>query len=234
MAKYTELFATYLLNGGQVPAIFSEIQGFTDLFIGEYADKEIGFETPALFELKLECRANLIMPPYVARIAQLKKASDQLFNPSKKRVKTGNITREYGEQNETNTQIKNGEVYTETDKTTTITLPDHVTNTYENPMTETADIPENIPPSNVVIDTASVDETKNLDKTTQNFKNYEDKNTRLRNEFKDKEVYQDITDTESGFSSAEAAALYQSLQSEVFIIERQLLNEFSRLFMKVY
>lgn len=98
MAKYTELLAEYLESGGELPAAFSQIEGFEDLFIGEYADHEIGFETPTLFALKLEARANLVIPTYVERIEAIKQANDILINPTKSRRKTGGITRKNGSQ----------------------------------------------------------------------------------------------------------------------------------------
>ena len=69
MAKYTMLLAEYLQKGGQLPASFSLIQGFEDLFIAKYCDKEIGFETDELFRIKLEYTANLIMQSYADKIA---------------------------------------------------------------------------------------------------------------------------------------------------------------------
>lgn len=57
MAKYTELFSEYLEGGGELPAAFSQIDGFEDLFIGHFIDKEIGFETEVLFTIKLETKA---------------------------------------------------------------------------------------------------------------------------------------------------------------------------------
>ena len=69
MAKYTMLLAEYLQKGGQLPASFSLIQGFEDLFIAKYCDKEIGFETDELFRIKLEYTADLIMQSYADKIA---------------------------------------------------------------------------------------------------------------------------------------------------------------------
>ena len=71
MAKYTELFAEYLESGGELPAAFDEIVGFKDLFIGNFIDKEIGFETEVLFAIKLETKANIVIPVYAERITAL-------------------------------------------------------------------------------------------------------------------------------------------------------------------
>lgn len=84
MAKYTMLYIDYVSKGGAIPAIFSEIENFEDLFLQRYADKELGFETPALFALKLESRANEIIPTYKLKIDLLASAWEKMAdNPSK-------------------------------------------------------------------------------------------------------------------------------------------------------
>lgn len=70
MAKYTELFSEYLEEGYDLPNAFSLIEGFSDLFKMHYCDKEIGFETEALFALKLEERARIFVPLFAERIQQ--------------------------------------------------------------------------------------------------------------------------------------------------------------------
>ena len=83
MAKYTMLLAEYLQKGGQLPASFSLIQGFEDLFIAKYCDKEIGFETDELFRIKLEYKANLLIPMYKQRIDMLSAYWTKAENPTK-------------------------------------------------------------------------------------------------------------------------------------------------------
>ena len=82
MSKYTELFSEYLDNNS-LPAIFNQIVGFEDLFKGYYADKEIGFETEILFQLKLETYANLFIPQYKQKIDLLDTFITNLQNPDK-------------------------------------------------------------------------------------------------------------------------------------------------------
>lgn len=74
MAKYTMLLTEYLERGGQLPASFSIIEGFSDLFKLHFCDKELGFETPYLFSLKLEEKANLYMQVYADKIGHLAQA----------------------------------------------------------------------------------------------------------------------------------------------------------------
>lgn len=88
MAKYTELFAEYLESGGTLPAAFEDIDGFEDAFIQEYCDKEIGFETEALFYIKLEAKANIVIPIYKKKFEALDQTLTQLSNPIKTRQRT--------------------------------------------------------------------------------------------------------------------------------------------------
>lgn len=83
MAKYTELFAEYLETNPELPEIFDEISGFEDLFVGYYADKEIGFETETLFKLKLETYANLYVPLYKQKIDLLNYFLENIEEPTK-------------------------------------------------------------------------------------------------------------------------------------------------------
>lgn len=96
MAKYTETLAEYVEGGGTLPSSsFALIDGFEDLFKEMYCGSEIGFETEALFAIKLDAKAKIVMPSYAAKIAavvaQLTGIAD---NPIKWRYET----REYGKQ----------------------------------------------------------------------------------------------------------------------------------------
>ena len=83
MSIYTETFAEWLNGGGALPAEFGEIEGFDDLFTGEYCDKEIGFETPDLFQIKLNARAALVIPAYSSRMNDLQAALTAAQNPTR-------------------------------------------------------------------------------------------------------------------------------------------------------
>ena len=83
MAKYTELFASYIESGGELPPQFDEIDGFAELFTLRYFDCEIGFETEEEFRLKLFGRAKLLIPTYKARLTALETALGELTSPSK-------------------------------------------------------------------------------------------------------------------------------------------------------
>lgn len=79
MAKYTILYKDYLEDHVQ-PTIFSEIEGFSDLFFATYCDREIGFEVEDTFELKLEALANLVIPVYKTKIENVRNALASITN----------------------------------------------------------------------------------------------------------------------------------------------------------
>lgn len=122
-AKYTELFAEYLAGGGELPAAFSQIDGFTDLFIERYLDREIGFETEELFSAKLDLRARLIIPAYIKRIAASDAAWLLVSDPERTQVHTFNSAEKRSEAqnlplNDTDTtpsQTATAKPYTDTD-----------------------------------------------------------------------------------------------------------------------
>ena len=92
MANYTITLAEYLTDGGRLPAIFAEIEGLENLFIGRYLDQEIGFETPALFALKLEGRAALVVPFYKAKLDAVAAALEAAGEPTRKTTTTEDNT----------------------------------------------------------------------------------------------------------------------------------------------
>ena len=83
---HTELFTQYIANNGgadaALPSLFDKIPSITiddetttfkDAFVLNFCDREIGFETEALFALKLEGRAKLVIPRYVHKLEELLK-----------------------------------------------------------------------------------------------------------------------------------------------------------------
>ena len=83
---HTELFTQYIANNGgadsALPSLFDKIPSITtndettsfkDAFILNFCDREIGFETEALFALKLEGRAKLVIPRYIRKLEELSK-----------------------------------------------------------------------------------------------------------------------------------------------------------------
>ena len=68
MAYFTETYLEWLEDGGAIPASFGLIEGFEKAFENRYCDREIGFETPELFQRKLDLIAGEVMPIYSARL----------------------------------------------------------------------------------------------------------------------------------------------------------------------
>ena len=105
MAKYTELFSEYLENGGALPSLFSEIEGFEELFRLHFADKEIGFETEPLFALKLEEKARLYIPVYKERISLYQEALTKAHNPARVYYEKYNTTINVGKQTSSSKEL---------------------------------------------------------------------------------------------------------------------------------
>ena len=105
MAKYTMLFAEYLERGGACPASFGLILGFEDLFKKHYCDKEIGFETEALFYMKLEEKADLFMQQYADRIQRVATAWGVFDSPAKVHYTDEYKTFNAGEQHAKTTEL---------------------------------------------------------------------------------------------------------------------------------
>lgn len=105
MAKYTMLFAEYLERGGACPASFSLINGFEEIFKKHYCDKEIGFETEALFFMKLDEKADLFMQLYADKISRLASAWTGYDTPAKVRYTEEYKTFNGGKQKAKTTEL---------------------------------------------------------------------------------------------------------------------------------
>lgn len=99
MAKYTETLAEYIEGGGVLPtSSFAMIDDFEDLFKETYCASEIGFETEALFALKLDAKARIVIPAYAAKIAAVVQQMTGIAdNPTKWRYETRNYGKQHSE-----------------------------------------------------------------------------------------------------------------------------------------
>lgn len=86
MARYTETLAQYIDNGNTLPTEFTEITGFSDLFMKYYCDHEIGFETEAIFAVKLEMYADIVIPYYKTKLERIASAWTLWDDPVKTNV----------------------------------------------------------------------------------------------------------------------------------------------------
>lgn len=105
MAKYTMLLAEYLERGGSLPASFSLIDGFEDIFKKHYCDKEIGFESELLFFMKLDEKADLYMQLYADKLTRLASAHNLFDAGAKVRYGTNNRTFTGGKQHASTTSL---------------------------------------------------------------------------------------------------------------------------------
>lgn len=105
MAKYTMTLAEYMARGGTLPSSLDLIEGFREHFIGRYFDKEIGFETDALFSLKLEALANLVIPSYKERIDARATYWTKLPNPTKVHYEKATTNYDMGKQTNKTTEL---------------------------------------------------------------------------------------------------------------------------------
>lgn len=105
MAKYTMLLADYLAKGGALPSSFALIDGFESLFLGQYCDHEIGFETDELFNLKLEHKANMFIPLYAERIRIRAEYWTKATNPTKVRYEKATTQYNMGAQRITTSEL---------------------------------------------------------------------------------------------------------------------------------
>lgn len=88
MAYFTETYFEWLEDGGAIPASFGLIDGFEKAFENRYCDREIGFETPELFQRKLDLRASEVMPIYSARLTAFENLD---YEPTKKNTSKATI-----------------------------------------------------------------------------------------------------------------------------------------------
>lgn len=127
MAKYTILFGEYMKEAGRtLPAEFSQIEGFSDLFVGHFCDREIGFETEELFNIKLQTRSTLVMPYYIKKIQLQTKYLGLLNTPIKTTYFEEDVTANLGEQNTSTTELPYD---VQTAKPSTINKAEETTNT---------------------------------------------------------------------------------------------------------
>lgn len=87
MAEYTIRLSDYLTKYGYtLPVAFDDVPAlndvsFSELFTQYYSDWEIGFETPELFQTKLNVHAQIICPFYTAKIDAIQEKIDSgIFN----------------------------------------------------------------------------------------------------------------------------------------------------------
>lgn len=238
MAKYTETLGEYLESGHTLPSVFSDITGFDTHFLARYIDREIGFETEALFEIKLEGKANIIIPLYKDRIQQLNDAITALSTPSYKITKdnTGYYTHNSDiqdsgtEKHERDLQDSGSDSHALAENTvhgaqsgSRTQLPFNSSTSQPNEKTQTDTYTDN---HNVTQDQTTYGK-KTDDDTTVTFGKKVDNDLR-HDDFLKEEV------THTGFTTSENLARIALLQGELVNMIDRCLNEFRHLFMQIY
>lgn len=178
----TELFTKYIENNGgadaALPSLFNKIPSITiddetttfkDAFVLNFADREIGFETEALFALKLEGRAKLVIPRYVHKLEEL--SNLDYINAQRSEQETRTITSKITDGGtDTVTRTTSG---TSTDGGT-----DSVTHTTSGTSTDSgSDTNTRFKGENPLIDTSLYFNAKAVSEQEQNTANYGKTNT---------------------------------------------------------
>ena len=134
MARYTETLTQYIANGNTLPSNFSEIEDFEDLFKMHYCDHELGFETEAIFAVKLEMYAAIVIPVYKDKLDRINSAWSLWDDPVKTYEDSEELTFTGGAQHgettdlpinstsaQPNTMVDNAEYENSQDRTITRT-----------------------------------------------------------------------------------------------------------------
>ena len=194
----TELFTTYIENNGgadsALPSLFDkipsitiddEVTKFKDAFVLNFSDREIGFETEALFALKLEGRAKLVIPRYVRKLDELSKLDYINAQRSEKETRTttskitdGGTDTVTHETNGTSTDSGTDTVTHTTSGTSTDSGTDTVTHTTSGTSTDSgSDTNTSFKGENPLIDTTLEFNAKAVSEQEQNATNYGKTNT---------------------------------------------------------
>lgn len=218
MAKFTELYAEYLLNGGSIPTAFELIEGFNDLFTAYYCDKEIGFETETIFSIKLDMYANLYLPQFKKRIDMLNRAYLNAENPTRVHYETANTVINIGAKSKTNAANYGKNTV---DTTSNFGAQENKETTV--PFNALNANPSSITNQGARADSGSTVNQAHTDNFTESEAAHNDSNNVER------------TVNESGFTSnIEALEVIERLNKDVSILMHELLKKFKNLFMAVY
>lgn len=208
MARYTELFAEWLQDGGELPAVFDQIEGFADLFVGHFCDSEIGVETPELFGVKLEARANLVVPEYAEHITALENARAKLIAGPTYTDTDEDVIAQRKRTDERGQRVNNVEY----------TAADRQTSDYELPIDGNL---TNTTPSNVNQVKGYTDNTETTDNATTD--------TSTEAAHTDKHTH-----THEGMSVGENLQLVEHYERQIVNLKKRCLDEFDDLFMLIY
>lgn len=259
---HTELFTQYIANNGgadsALPSLFDKIPSITiddetttfkDAFVLNFCDREIGFETEALFALKLEGRAKLVIPRYVRKLDELSKLD--YINAKRSETETRKVI----------AKITDGGTDTvthETNGTSSDGGKDTVTHTTSGTSTDGgADINKRFKGENPLIDTTLDFNTKAVSEQEQNATNYGKTNT-TSGSGTDETTYGKTNTTSGSGTDAtkygkttdnttsdtvtreytndniEVYELYKRVLDDTVNIWKEIFNEFDSLFLQIW
>lgn len=227
---HTELFTQYIANNGgadsALPSLFDKIPSividnettsFKDAFVLNFCDREIGFEIEALFALKLEGRAKLVIPRYVRKLEELAKLDYINAQRTEKETRTS-----------TSKSIDSG----------TDTMTHETSGTSTDGGTDTN---KRFKGENPLIDTTLDFNAKAVSEQEQNATNYGKTNT-TSEKGTDATNYGKTTDNtgtdtvsrEYTNDNIEVRDLYDRVLNDTVNIWNEIFNEFDSLFMQVW
>lgn len=259
---HTELFTTYIANNGgadsALPSLFKkvpnitngdEVTTFQDSFVLNFCDREIGFETEALFALKLEGRAKLVLPRYINKLETLAKIDYLSAERTESETRTSTAkTKDSGtdkvtrEGSGSTTDSGTDKVAHETSGSTTDSGKDTVTRfNGENPLINTTAV------FNTNAISAQEQATTEYGKTSTAKGSGSDsttygKSTKITDSGTDSTVYGKVTDNTLSdnvtrkytHDATEAYALYEKVLNERLNIWSEIFKEFDSLFMAIW
>ena len=215
-ARYTETLADYLNNGNTLPSVFGEITDFDDLFVQEYFNQEIGFETEQMFETRLEGKANVVIPYYKSKITEIEALVTAITDPNKTTTVTNS-----GQDITVNNLNENHSGADITDSTGSTTLGATKQKQTELPVNSSTSTP------NKVIDTDQV-----INSSSGNGKTVYGQNITNTGTINYKHGH--AVTTEVTGLSVEDMMMIQRFVNDINNLLDELLKEFRPLFMQVY
>lgn len=223
MAKYTETLYDYVDRGNELPAAMTAFNAsFPGMFLAHYCDSEIGFETEEIFKVKLEARAEMVLPFYKSKIINVERALDASFNPEK----WHNVRRDYAEKLNTlthglSTTLTHGHTVTDSGSNT---IGERVSNEYELPISSTTSTP-----TKMTVDPTSTDRNSN---TQTNTGTDTTANTGADTS-RDAATFDTEAVTDMGLDTNDSLMIAQAVDKVVNYMQMAM-KEFESLFMGVY
>ena len=239
MAKYTETLYDYVERGNELPAAMTTFNAsFPGMFLAHYCDSEIGFETEEIFTVKLQARAEMVLPFYKSKIINVERALDASFNPEK----WHNVRRDYAEKLNTlthglsttlthglSTTLTHGHTVTDSGSNT---IGERTSNEYELPISSTTSTPTKMRVDPTSTDRNSNTQTNSGTDTTANTGTDTTANTGADTS-RDAATFDTEAVTDMGLDTNDSLMIAEAVDKVVNYMQMAM-KEFESLFMGVY